>query len=128
MTFPTITLTQLLSQLYRLPELKRFYLTKGHRYRDESMLDTALLILEYKPTLEEIHIRWAREKAPNHLKQEGRYDITSIKGQPSFITVYEQGIPLVGRPFDRKYKYILRPSDVVQSLKQNQLLQLLRLK
>ncbi|KAG6867373.1 hypothetical protein C0993_003650 [Termitomyces sp. T159_Od127] len=126
--FSSKTLKQLLSQLHLLPDLKRFSLTKGHSYRDESMLDSALLILKYKPTLEEIHIRWAREKAPNHLKQEGTYDITSIENQPSFITVHEQGIPLVGRPFYRKYKYILRPSDVVQSLKQKQLLQLLRIR
>ncbi|KAG6888584.1 hypothetical protein C0995_007266 [Termitomyces sp. Mi166 len=127
MTFPMKTLKQLLSQLHWLPDLKRFSLTKGHRYGDESMLDSALLILRFKPTLEEINIRWAREKAPNHLKQEGTYSITSNEGQPSFIIVHEQGIPLVGRTFDREYKYILRPSGLAQSLKQRHLFQILRI-
>ncbi|KAH0578794.1 hypothetical protein H2248_002991 [Termitomyces sp. 'cryptogamus'] len=124
MSFPTKTLKQLLSQLHWLPDLKRFSLTKGHKYSDESMLESALLILKYKPTLEQINIRWAREKAPNHLKQEGTYDITSIEGQPSYIIVHEQGIPFIGRPFNRKYKHKLRSSSPAQSLpvRQHQLI------
>ncbi|KAG6908191.1 hypothetical protein DXG01_005780 [Tephrocybe rancida] len=112
--------------LHWLLELKRFSLTKGHRYRDESMLESALLILSSKPSLEQINIRWAREKAPNHLKQEGTYDIISKEGHPSHIAVHEQGIPLFGRPFDREYKFTLSSSTILGSVKQLPVLQILR--
>ncbi|KAG5638607.1 hypothetical protein H0H81_011497 [Sphagnurus paluster] len=109
MTFTAKPLKQLLSQLYLLPQLKRFSLTKGHKYGDESMLGSALQILQATPTLQQINIRWARENAPNHLKQEGTYDVTcGDDGLPTYIMVHEQGIPFFGRPFDRQYKHIVR--------------------
>ncbi|KAG6830783.1 hypothetical protein H0H87_007127 [Tephrocybe sp. NHM501043] len=126
MSFPVKSLRQLLSQMDWLPDLKHFSLTKGHRYKDESMLDSALLILRFKPTLEQINIRWARETAPNHLKQEGTYDIISKLGQPLYIMVHEQGIPLLGRPFDREYKHIVSLSGLMGSVKQLPVVQMLR--
>ncbi|KAG5644424.1 hypothetical protein DXG03_008519 [Asterophora parasitica] len=115
MTFTTKPLQQLISQLHLLPALKRFSLTKGHKYGDETMLESALRILRSKPTLQQINIRWAREKAPNHLKQEGTYDITTNDaGEPLYLMVHEQGIPIVGRPFDREYKFSM-PQPAVNS-------------
>ncbi|KAF8188960.1 hypothetical protein BJ912DRAFT_1022422 [Pholiota molesta] len=78
-------LKQLITRLHLLPDLKRFSLTKGHKYIDESMLSTALRILKYNPRLKQINIRWARERCPNHLKQEGTYDVA--------LVIAERGIP-----------------------------------
>ncbi|GLB40830.1 hypothetical protein LshimejAT787_0900450 [Lyophyllum shimeji] len=116
MTFTAKSLKQFISQLYWLPKLEKFSLTKGHKYGDETMLESALQILRAKPTLQQINIRWAREKAPNHLKQEGTYDITAIEGEPVYIMVHEQGIPLVGRAFERRYKYTIGPPSGERSL------------
>ncbi|KAF8066514.1 hypothetical protein FPV67DRAFT_1416763 [Lyophyllum atratum] len=127
MTFTTKPLKHLLSQLHWLPDLKRFSLTKGHKYGDESMLDSALQMLRSKPTLQQINIRWAREKAPNHLKQEGTYDITADdEGNPLHVTVHEQGIPLVGRAFDRQYKYTIGKSTIAGSLTPTKLVRMLQ--
>ncbi|KAF8886606.1 hypothetical protein CPB84DRAFT_1816707 [Gymnopilus junonius] len=105
-SFTVKPLKQLISQLYLLPHLKRFSLTKGHKYIDESMLSTALRILKYNPGLKQINIRWARERCPNHLKQEGAYDVVPDKqGRPEALMVVERGIPLVGNPFLRKFRY-----------------------
>ncbi|KAF5372348.1 hypothetical protein D9615_009263 [Tricholomella constricta] len=126
MTFTAKPLTQLISQLHLLPALKRFSLTKGHKYGDETMLESVLRILRCRPTLQQINIRWAREKAPNHLKQEGTYDITTDdENYPAYVMVHEQGIPLVGRPFDREYKFTI-PQPSVNSLKTRRLVRMLR--
>lgn len=95
-------------QLHLLPHLKRFSLTKGHKYMDESMLATALRILKYNQSLKQISIRWARERCPNHLKQEGTYEVfTDFDGLPEYLMVVERGIPLLGAPFVRRYKHKL---------------------
>lgn len=143
-----------------MPSLRRFSLTKGHKYMDESMIDTALSVLKYNPNLKQINIRWARERCPNHLKQEGSYDIITgdfdtplplakrlstftmaepqspqekhVSGSydlpspignndsartwsrepsefPKALMVVERGIPIVGPPFERRFKYTLDP-------------------
>lgn len=104
-SFTVKPLKQLLAQLYRLPSLKRFSLTKGHKYLDESMLSTAMRILKHTPALRQVNIRWAREQCPNHLKQEGSYDVVLGRdARPESVAVVERGIPLVGRPFCRRFK------------------------
>ncbi|KAJ3562318.1 hypothetical protein NP233_g9653 [Leucocoprinus birnbaumii] len=103
--FPAKQLKQLIKQLHLLPDLKRFSLTKGHTLRDESMLETALLILRYNPRLKQINVRWAKERCPNHLKQEGSYDVVADSdGRPVSLVVLERGIPLMGKPFTKRYK------------------------
>jgi len=73
------------------------------------MLDTALQVLRYSPGLKQINIRWAREKSPKHLKQEGSYDIDhDDEGRPVVVMVMEKGIPLVGRPFYRRYRHVVK--------------------
>ncbi|CAA7270550.1 unnamed protein product [Cyclocybe aegerita] len=107
-SFTLKPLKQLITQLHLLPHLKRFSLTKGHKYIDENMLSTALRVLKYNPSLKQISIRWARERCPNHLKQEGSYDIISDdEGQPEALMVVERGIPIVGSPFLRRYRHRL---------------------
>ncbi|KAG6809737.1 hypothetical protein H0H92_014941 [Tricholoma furcatifolium] len=125
LTEPPKLLEKLASDLSQLPELKRFGLTKGYSYRDESMLEDALLILRANPSLQEITLRWARESSHNHLKQAGVYEITSQDGMPEYIMVHEQGIPLFGPPFERRYKYYLKPRTLIDTLKQHRTLQLL---
>ena len=72
------------------------------------MLSTVLRILKCCPKLVQVNIRWAREKCLNHLKQEGVYDVVEWEdGRPKVLTVFERGIPLVGKPFSRRYKYTL---------------------
>lgn len=72
------------------------------------MLSTALRILKYNPALKQINIRWAREQCPNHLKQEGCYDVVVDKqGKPETLAVVERGIPLVGVPFLRRFRHRL---------------------
>lgn len=82
------------------------------------MLSTVLRVLKSCPKLLQVNIRWAREKCLNHLKQEGVYDVveweenseggvSGVKGQPKALMVLERGIPLVGKPFSRRYKYTL---------------------
>ncbi|KIK52077.1 hypothetical protein GYMLUDRAFT_180601 [Collybiopsis luxurians FD-317 M1] len=111
----------LASHLPLLPHLRTFSLTKGHKYigDDSSMLRTALRIIrgtskgKFKsanPELRQINIRWAREKCPNHLKQEGTYDIVRRwdVDQASIIVgvdVYEKGITALGKVFTRRYRY-----------------------
>ena len=69
------------------------------------MLSTAMRILKHTPTLRQVNIRWAREQCPNHLKQEGSYDVVLGKdARPELVAVVERGIPLVGRPFCRRFK------------------------
>ncbi|KDR79531.1 hypothetical protein GALMADRAFT_63638 [Galerina marginata CBS 339.88] len=107
-SFTVKPLKQLITQLYLLPELKRFSLTKGHKYIDESMLSTALRVLRYNPSLKQINIRWARERCPNHLKQEGTYDVVTDKdGRADALMVVERGIPMLGVPFLRRFRHRL---------------------
>ncbi|KAF8872955.1 hypothetical protein BD779DRAFT_1679476 [Infundibulicybe gibba] len=117
-SFTMKPLKQLSMQLCLLPCLKTFSLTKGHKYRDESMLQSALQIIRYNSSLRQINIRWAREKSPNHLKQEGTYDVTvDGDGHPTLLA-HEKGIPLIGRPFERKFNYQLNPKGLVNKLAQ----------
>ncbi|KIM38487.1 hypothetical protein M413DRAFT_447723 [Hebeloma cylindrosporum] len=105
-SFTVKPLKQLVTQLHLLPSLKRFSLTKGHKYTDENMITTALRILKYNPSLKQINIRWARERCPNHLKQEGCYDVVAdLDGRPDALMVVERGIPLFGAPFSRRYRH-----------------------
>jgi len=70
------------------------------------MITTALRILKYNRSLKQINIRWARERCPNHLKQEGCYDVVAdLNGRPEALMVVERGIPLLGVPFFRRYRY-----------------------
>ena len=70
------------------------------------MTTTALRILKHNPSLKQINIRWARERCPNHLKQEGCYDVvTDSDGRPEALMVVERGIPLFGVPFFRRYRH-----------------------
>ena len=74
------------------------------------MLLTVLRIFKSCPKLIQVNIRWAREKCLNHLKQEGVYDVVEWeedgKGRrPKTLMVFERGIPLIGKPFSRRYKY-----------------------
>lgn len=69
------------------------------------MVETALLILRHNQRLRQINVRWAKERCPNHLKQEGSYDVvTDNDGRPVTLIVLERGIPFVGKPFTKKYK------------------------
>jgi len=80
------------------------------------MLSTVLRIFKSCPKLIQVNIRWAREKCLNHLKQEGIYDVVEweedgkgmVDGRPpKTLMVFERGIPLIGKPFSRRYKYTL---------------------
>lgn len=82
------------------------------------MLSTALRIFKSCPKLVQVNVRWAREKCLNHLKQEGIYDVIEweegdgerkgvMERRPKTLMVFERGIPLIGKPFSRKYKYTL---------------------
>ena len=80
------------------------------------MLSTVLRIFKSCPKLTQVNIRWAREKCLNHLKQEGVYDVVDweedgkgmVEGRrPKTLMVFERGIPLIGKPFSRRYKYTL---------------------
>jgi len=107
----------LIEHLSFLPHLRCFSLTKGHKYigDDTSMLRTALRIIRARPhprsklssnpELRQVNIRWAREKCPNHLKQEGTYDIERIDSDISSVAVYEKGINVLGKVFTRRYRY-----------------------
>jgi len=82
------------------------------------MLSTALRILKYNSNLKQINVRWARERCPNHLKQEGLYDVVHDRdGQPEAINIIERGIPLVGSPFYRKYKLKLEIGDTTAKIR-----------
>jgi len=70
------------------------------------MITTALRILKYNPSLKQINIRWAKEQCPNHLKQEGCYDVVDGPDRwPEALMVVERGIPLFGVPFFRRYRH-----------------------
>ncbi|PFH49847.1 hypothetical protein AMATHDRAFT_95590, partial [Amanita thiersii Skay4041] len=106
-------LDQLLSHLSRLPALRRFALTKGHRYRgDESMLETAVRVVKVCEVLKQVSVRWAREKCANHLKQEGVFDVERRSevggGEEIALLVHERGIPIFGRPFERRYRHLIK--------------------
>ncbi|TFK23868.1 hypothetical protein FA15DRAFT_593397 [Coprinopsis marcescibilis] len=107
-SFSVKPLKQLLVQLKRLTNLKRFSLTKGHKYLDEAMLETAVRVIKDSPRLKQVTVRWARETCPNHLKQEGVYDVVCDRdGHPESLMVVERGIPLVGPAFRRRYTHKL---------------------
>jgi hypothetical protein len=90
------------------------------------MLSTVLRIFKSCPKLVQVNLRWAREKCLNHLKQEGVYDVVEWEEEdgdgrgkrgnamtegfgrlPKTLMVSERGIPLIGKPFSRRYKYTL---------------------
>ena len=80
------------------------------------MISTVHRIFKSCPKLVQVNIRWAREKCLNHLKQEGVYDVVEweedgkgmVEGRrPKTLMVFERGIPLIGKPFSRRYKYTL---------------------
>jgi hypothetical protein len=83
------------------------------------MLSTVLRIFRTCPKLIQVNIRWAKEKCLNHLKQEGVYDVIEwedgegmVEGRrPKTLMVFERGIPLIGKPFSRRYKYTLPDSS-----------------
>jgi hypothetical protein len=112
-------LTELTSQLYLLPHLRSFALTKGHRYADEAMLRSALRVYRaprIPPHLAQVSICWARAKCRNHLKQEGQYDLVhdSVPGKTDdlqVIEVWECGLRAVGGVFDRRSRYVLGSAD-----------------
>ncbi|KAF8987552.1 hypothetical protein BDQ17DRAFT_1374979 [Cyathus striatus] len=62
------------------------------------MLSTAIRLAKANPTLKQINIRWARERCPNHLKQEGSYEVLACGS----VVLVERGIMFVGRSFERK--------------------------
>ncbi|KAK2467745.1 hypothetical protein APHAL10511_000040 [Amanita phalloides] len=94
-------LDELLTYVKGMHQLRRFSLTKGHRYRgDESMLGTAERIVRACGQIKTVSVRWAREKCPNHLKQEGVYEVE----ESGWLSAHERGIPFVGRPFERRYR------------------------
>ncbi|KAL0958693.1 hypothetical protein HGRIS_014025 [Hohenbuehelia grisea] len=118
-SFTSKPLKQLSSLLRLLPDLKTFTLTKGHKYRDESMLQSALRIIKDNPGLTQVNIRSAREKCPNHLKQEGAYEVKSnADGVPSVLVAHERGLTVVGRSFERQYEVELNPRGKFGALKQ----------
>ncbi|KAF5371177.1 hypothetical protein D9758_004270 [Tetrapyrgos nigripes] len=113
-----------------LKSLKSFSLTKGHSYRDDlsfglygghrmmtlqagnMMLRSALTVINacasHNIAIEQVNIRWAREHCPNHLKQEGIYDVVrdaSEERKIIGIDVYERGITMPGAVFKRRYRY-----------------------
>jgi hypothetical protein len=116
---PQTPLTELTSQLYLLPQLRSFALTKGHHYADEAMLRSALRVYRaphVPPRLTQVSIRWARAKCRNHLKQEGQYDLVrdSVPGKTDdvrVIEVWECGLRAVGGAFDRRSRYVLGDAD-----------------
>ncbi|KAJ6536457.1 hypothetical protein DFH09DRAFT_1179029 [Mycena vulgaris] len=95
-------LADLAYSLRRLPHLRTFALTKGHRYADESMRASAVRLFRElgsgpsskqaargywveRTPLAQVSIRWARAACRNHLKQEGTYervasDLLSVNG------------------------------------------------
>lgn len=96
------------SLLQHLPHLQTFSLTKGHQYLDhEPMLYTAQRIFRMNRglPLQQVNVRWARERCANHLKQEGTYDV-DIDSSTSKRTLlaWERGITLLGTTFERKFK------------------------
>lgn len=103
------SLDQLLAHLKEMPKLKRFSLTKGHRYRgDETMIATAERVARSCRQVKTVSVRWARERCPNHLKQEGLYEVEDWGGEGGktgvVLVVHERGIPMIGRPFERRYR------------------------
>lgn len=98
----------LANKLALLPHLTTFSLTKGHKYRDEDMIYSALRILRYNPRLKQIMIRWVRQACPNHCKQIGTYDVTfDDHGKPVGLVVREKGVWIIGKDFFRRYRYHL---------------------
>jgi len=76
------------------------------------MVETALLILRYNPRLRQINVRWAKQRYPNHLKQEGSYDVVAdVDGKPVSLVVSEKGIPMLGKPFTKRYKIDVRSME-----------------
>jgi len=144
-------LASLARSLGLLKGLKSFSLTKGHSYKDDfsfgvgpigsvrrtmqsgggvsgGMLKSALTIINTCERsgvfLEQVNIRWARENCPNHLKQEGIYDVVRDVSTPQEtftrsgkvregeeqtevigVDVYERGITMPGGVFKRLYRY-----------------------
>ena len=103
------SLGELVKHLKGMPKLTRFSLTKGHRYRgDESMVATAERVVRACKQIKTVSVRWARERCPNHLKQEGLYEVEDWGGREGKVgvtlVVHERGIPIIGRPFERRYR------------------------
>ncbi|KAF8975712.1 hypothetical protein BDQ17DRAFT_1339883 [Cyathus striatus] len=96
--FTSKPMSHLLSTLPHLKNLTHFSLTKGHKYIDEPMLSTAIQLTKANPTLKQINIRWVRERCPNHLKQEGSYEVLPCGS----VVLVERGIMFVGRSFERR--------------------------
>ncbi len=68
------------------------------------MLRAALRIIKQVHQLERIDMRWERYSA-HCIVQKGTYGVVvGMDGLPEALMVVEQGIPLVGEPFLRRYR------------------------
>lgn len=94
-------------ELSLLLPLKRFTFVKRYRYTEfpDAMLKTALRIAKQVQRLDRIDIRWERSTV-QRVVQKGTYSVVSgSDGLPEALMAVEQGIPLVGDPFSRRYQY-----------------------
>ena len=68
------------------------------------MLRTALRIIKQVHQLEQIDMRWERYSA-HCIVQKGTYGVVVGRdGRPEALMVVEQGMPLVGESFLRRYR------------------------
>ncbi|KAF9033956.1 hypothetical protein BDZ89DRAFT_1062723 [Hymenopellis radicata] len=91
-----------------VPRLKVLSLTEGHRYRwrKKTMARFAAGIVRMNERLDQVNMRWVRERCKGHLKQEGRYDVVrGSDGGVKSVMVSERGFTLVGNTFTRCVEY-----------------------
>ncbi len=91
-----------------VPRLKVLSLTEGHRYRwrKKTMARFAAGLVRMNERLDQVNMRWVRERCKGHLKQEGRYDVVrGCDGRVKSLMVSERGFTLVGNTFTRCVEY-----------------------
>lgn len=92
-----------------VPHLKVFSLTEGWRWtgKRKAMVKLAAGIVRMNERLDQVNVRWVRERCRGHLKEEGRYDVVKeVQGKVAGLVVSERGFNLMGRTFVRSGRFM----------------------
>ncbi|KIY72621.1 hypothetical protein CYLTODRAFT_367382 [Cylindrobasidium torrendii FP15055 ss-10] len=90
----------------RVPSLRVFSVTQPYnaKWGRGRMAKTAAAIAKANRRLEQVNLRWVREKCKGYLKHDGRYEVQRSPDGKATLAAWERGFYLFGRTFSREFK------------------------